>query len=287
LRVAEEMHRRGVPVFYYVAPQFWAWRQWRVKKIRRWIRNALCIFPFEEQWYRERGVDAEFVGHPLADLESPKVTREQFARENGLDPDKPWIALLPGSRRKEVRMHLPTLLQAAALIESQAEFLLPVASTLDSNWITRFLAGSKLKITLVSDARAALFHARAAAVASGTATVEAALMGCPFVMVYRVSTLSYALGRPLVQLPRFAMVNLIAGREVVPELVQSRFTPKNVAAKLRELISDSSAREKMKRDFADIRVRLKGEAGAAPAAERAADSMLRSLALQPAPARTV
>lgn len=306
LRVAEEMHRRGVPVFYYVAPQFWAWRQWRVKKIRRWIRKALCIFPFEEQWYRERGVDAEFVGHPLADLEPPKITREEFARENGLDADKPWIALLPGSRRKEVRMHLPTLLKAAAMIQApcivqkglwassntrgrtsldqlsidsletvelvmaleeafdiefagdefdlerlrvlppqdEYEFLLPVASTLDRGWVQRFLAGSKLKVSLVSDARAALCHARAAAVASGTATVEAALMGCPFVMVYRVSALSYLLGRPLVRLPRFAMVNLIAGREVVPELVQSRFTPANVASKLRELISDGPAREK-------------------------------------------
>lgn len=281
LRVAREMHRRGIPVFYYVAPQFWAWRQWRVKKIRKYIRKALVIFPFEEQWYHERGVDAEFVGHPLADLEPTAVTREEFARANGLGPEKPWIALLPGSRRKEVRMHLQTLLEAARLLGGAFEYVLPVASTLDRSSVVTQVGRAPVKI--VSDARAALKHSRVAAVASGTATVEAALMGTPFVMIYRVSGLSYAIGRPLVRLPHFAMVNLIAGKKIVPEFVQRDFTAANIVAKLRELIPDGLAREKMTGDLATVRSRLRAGNNDRPAAERAAESILRALSAAAAP----
>jgi lipid-A-disaccharide synthase len=280
VRVAREMHQRGIPVFYYVAPQFWAWREGRVKQIQRYIRKALVIFPFEERWYRERGVDAEFVGHPLADVALPRISREQFAAENGLDPEREWIAILPGSRRKEFSMNLPALLAAAQSFDPECQFVLPVASTLDLAWAKRQVQARGGTPVLVRDVRAALKHARAAAVASGTATVEAALLGCPFVMVYRVSPLTYRLGKPLVKVPRYAMVNLIAGKEVVPELVQRDFTAKNVAAKLREILPDGPAREKMVAELAAVRAQLQGPAGGAgrqPAAERAAEAMGRSL----------
>ncbi|HUK86521.1 MAG TPA: lipid-A-disaccharide synthase [Terriglobales bacterium] len=280
VRVAREMHQRGVPVFYYVAPQFWAWRQGRVKQLQRYIRKALCIFPFEERWYRERGVEAEFVGHPLSDLESPDISRQQFAAENGLDPERDWVALLPGSRRKEFSMNLPALLAAADGLGPAYQFVLPVASTLDPKWVQQRVDARGSKPVLVRDVRAALKHSRAAAVASGTATVEAALLGCPFVMVYRVSPLTYRLGKPLVKVPRYAMVNLIAGKEVVPELVQRDFTARNVAAKLREILPDGPAREKMVEGLEGVRAQLQGAAGGGgrqPAAERAAEAILQSL----------
>jgi len=280
VRVARELHQRGVPVFYYVAPQFWAWRQGRVKQIQKYIRKALVIFPFEEQWYRERGVEAEFVGHPLGDLESPDISRQQFGAENGLDAEKDWVALLPGSRRKEFSMNLPALLAAADGLGPAYQFVLPVASTLDPKWVQQRVDARGSKPVLVRDVRAALKHSRAAAVASGTATVEAALLGCPFVMVYRVSPLTYRLGKPLVKVPRYAMVNLIAGKEVVPELVQRDFTARNVAAKLREILPDGPAREKMVEGLEGVRAQLQGAAGGGgrqPAAERAAEAILQSL----------
>ncbi|MGC2195810.1 MAG: lipid-A-disaccharide synthase, partial [Terriglobales bacterium] len=198
-RVARQMKKRGVPVVYYVAPQFWAWRQGRVRLLRKYIAKALVIFPFEEEFYRERGVDAAFVGHPLADLPSPTVTRAAYAAQYKLDLAKQWVTIMPGSRVKEVSMNLPTMLDAATLLGAGFEFLLPVAPTLDRHLLEERTCGRG--ITLVSEALPALYHARAAIVASGTATVEAAMMSTPFVMVYRVSALTYTLGKPRIKVP--------------------------------------------------------------------------------------
>ncbi len=255
-RVARQMKRRGIATIYYVAPQFWAWRQGRVRLLRNYIDKALVIFPFEETFYRDRGVDATFVGHPLAELPRPAVSRDDYAGQYGLNPAKEWITLMPGSRVKEVRMNLPTILEAAALLGSQYEFLLPVAPTLDRQFLRSLLG--RQKISLVSDARAALFHSRAGIVASGTATVEAALMNTPFVMVYRVSPLTYLLGKPRVKVPRFAMVNLIAGEEVVPELVQHSFTSKNVVSAVKRILLDGPARHRMLEGLATVRAKLRG-----------------------------
>ena len=233
-RVARAMKKRGVPVVYYVAPQFWAWRQGRVKLLRKYVSKALVIFPFEEEFYRARGVEAEFVGHPLAELPSPTISRENYAAQQHLDAGKPWIALMPGSRRKEVAMNLPAILESVTLLGREFEFLLPLAPTLDRSFLDEKIAGHP--ITLVPDALPALHHARAGIVASGTATVEAAMMSTPFVMVYRVSPLTYALGKPRIKVPYFAMVNLIAGEKIVPELVQNDFTAQKVVASLREIL---------------------------------------------------
>src|SRR5579872_7569553 len=210
-RVARQMKRRGIPTIYYVAPQFWAWRQGRVRLLRDYIDKALVIFPFEEKFYRERGVDATFVGHPLAKLPLPTVERDQYAAEFSLDASKPWITIMPGSRVKEVRMNLPTILESVALVGEDYQFLLPIAPTLDRDLLSGHL-GSR-QITLVPEALPALYYSRAGIVASGTATVEAAMMNTPFVMVYRVTPLTYLLGKPRVKVPRFAMVNLIADRK--------------------------------------------------------------------------
>ena len=213
LRLARELHQRGIPVIYYVSPQLWAWKQRRIERVRKYVREMLVIFPFEEKFYRERGIPAHFVGHPLADLPAPKVTREQFAAEYKLDPDRQWIALLPGSRRGEVSRILPPLLQAAQLLDPDYVYpTVPVALPLSMrNGLASFLRGySGPPITFTRDARATLLHARVAAVASGTSTLEAALIGTPFAMVYQVAPLTWTLGRRLVKVDRFAMVNLIA-----------------------------------------------------------------------------
>ena len=271
-RVARAMHQRGVPVVYYVCPQFWAWRQRRVRLLRNYVTKALVIFPFEERFYRDRGVDATFVGHPLADVPLPRISRASYAAEHGLDPAKPWITVMPGSRVKEVRMNLPTILEAAAELGRNYEFLLPVAVTLSRDWLES-LIGDRVPIHLVRESLPALAHSRAGIIASGTATLEAAIVGAPFVMVYRVSPLTYVLGRPWVKVPHLAMVNLIAGREVVPELIQGDFTGQTVVLKLREILADGPARTRMVEGLEEVRRSLRGPHGSASTAERAVETV--------------
>jgi lipid-A-disaccharide synthase len=283
-RLAQVFHRLGIPVIYFVSPQLWAWKPKRIKQVQRYVQRMLVIFPFEEKYYRDRGVEAEFVGHPLADLPPPSVTREQFAAENGLDAARIWIGLLPGSRLKEIEANLPEMLKAARALlspgpahadpEASYEFLIPLAPTLDASQrkvVQRIVAdkGADLPLRLISDfgaegagcptaggARAALFHARASVVASGTATVEAALIGNPFVVVYRVSRLTYAIARRLVKVPHVAMANLIAGKRVVPELIQQDFTAANIVQHLSQLLPDGPARESMMKELGAIREAL-------------------------------
>jgi lipid-A-disaccharide synthase len=276
-RVARQMHQRGIPVVYYVCPQFWAWRQGRVRLLRKYVDKALVIFPFEEKFYRDRGVDATFVGHPLADLAKPQVSRMDYAAQYGLDAAKTWITVMPGSRVKEVQMNLPTILESAARLGPEFECLLPVAPTLDRAWLAG-LAGKRIPLRLVPEALPALVHSRAGIIASGTATVEAALMGTPFVMVYRVSPLTYLLGRSRVKVPHFAMVNLIAGKEVVPELVQQDFTADRVAAEIVKILSDRPARESMIAGLAGVKAALRGATERPPAAEQAAEASMAILA---------
>jgi len=273
--VARQMKRRGVPTVYYVAPQFWAWRQGRVRLLRDYIDKALVIFPFEEKFYRDRGVDATFVGHPLAELPMPAIARGDYAEQFQLDASKEWITLMPGSRVKEVRMNLPTILESAAGLGAGYEYLLPVAPTLDRKFLQSLIGAQR--VTLVPEALPALFHSRAGIIASGTATVEAAMMGTPFVMVYRVSPLTYRLGKPRVKVPRFAMVNLIAEEEIVPELVQDDFTAANVVKSLREILVEGTARDRMIQGLREVKARLRGSgllAEGRDAAGRAAEIIL-------------
>lgn len=282
-RVARQMRRRGIPVVYYVCPQFWAWRQGRVKLLRRYIDKALVIFPFEERFYRDRGVDAVFVGHPLADLAPPTISRADYAARHNLDPTKQWITLMPGSRVKEVRMNLGTIVDAAGLLGRDNEYLLPVAPTVNPELLRIEIGKNKSgdargglpDIKLVRESLPALHHSRAAIVASGTATVEAALMGTPFVMVYRVSPLTYLLGKPRVKVPYYAMVNLIAGEKVVAELVQHDFTAENVVSELNRIVPNGPPRTLMLQQLAEVRARLRGSGSGAKPAELAAEIILK------------
>jgi lipid-A-disaccharide synthase len=269
LRLAEELHRLGIPAIYFVSPQLWAWKKRRIVRVKKYVTRMLVIFPFEVDFYRGHGVAAEFVGHPLAELPLPSITREQFARRYGLDPQKEWIALLPGSRRKQVGLNLPEMLRAAGLLDAEDparyEFLLPVAPTLDRTVFEPLLDMGGPKIHLVEDARAAMLHARTSIVSSGTATVDAALVGNPFVVVYRLSRLSYAIAKRVVEVPHVAMVNLIAGRRLVPELIQDDFTAANIVQHLRALLAegreDGAARSAMQMGLREVRASL--EAGCA------------------------
>jgi lipid-A-disaccharide synthase len=267
-RLAEEFHRLGIPVVFFVSPQLWAWKKKRIKLVQAYIDRMLVIFPFEELFYREHNVNAEFVGHPLAELPLPTISREEFARLNGLDPAKSWIGILPGSRAKEIVDNLPQMLAAARILDIRApnaagpkrefEFVLPLAPTLKPSH-RRMLQGliqrhgADVPVYLVDDARAALFHARASIVASGTATVEAALIGKPFVVVYRVSPVTYEIAKRVVKVPYVAMVNLIAGKLVVPELIQKAFTAPNIVRQIEPLLPDGPLRESMMIELARIR----------------------------------
>jgi lipid-A-disaccharide synthase len=272
-RLAKQLHRRGIPVVYYVSPQLWAWRKGRLKLVQRYVSEMLVIIPFEREFYAQNGVRVEFVGHPLSELEPPKISREDFAACWGLDAPRVWIALLPGSRRKELRLNLPAMLGAAERLGTDFEFVMPVASTLETDWVREQIAlcGRKVDIKLTGDARASLLHARVGIVASGTATVEAALIGTPFVMVYRVAGLTWTLGRHLVKLPHYGMVNLVAGREVVPELIQDGFTAESVERGVRTLLADGEARRCMTEALAQVRGMLRGGRAMEGALNEAAD----------------
>jgi lipid-A-disaccharide synthase len=273
LRLAKELKKRGIPVVYYVSPQLWAWRKGRIKQIQKYVHKMLVIFPFEQDFYAKNGVNALFVGHPLAEVE----TRVEANNHAGLQR----IALLPGSRRKEILMNLPTMLEAAALLKGEFEFQIPCASTIDRSWMqstvdherVRIPKAGRLKIELTSDARNTLAGARAAIVASGTATVEAAVIGTPFVMIYRLSGLTYFIGKRLVDVPHYGMVNLIAGRRVVPELIQQEFSAARVVAELEPLLAEGERREQMMRDLKEVRGRLRGSS-TGKASENAARAVL-------------
>lgn len=248
LRLAEFLKAQGVPVLYFVAPQVWAWRKGRLKAIRRVVDRLLCLFPFEEEFFRKAGVNAEFVGHPLVSRARPTQAREQFLAGLGVPAESTVITLLPGSRRKEVELNLPPMLEAAKLLAARKPwtFLMPLAPGLDEQWLRARLGPLAGQIHLTrGQFHDTVGHARAAIVASGTASTETAILGTPMVIVYRVTPLSWLLGRHLVDIPFFSIVNLVAGREVVPELIQDRYTGPAVAAAVGELLDDGPARSAM------------------------------------------
>ena len=295
-KLAKQLHKRGIPVVYFVSPQLWAWRQSRLALVKKYVTKMLVIFPFEEAWYRERGVEATYVGHPLADSpRSHRGTEERraYAEKWGLDPNKQWIALLPGSRKGEVSRQLGNMMQTAFALSNAEDYcfdyVMPVAQTIAKDWLERWVEGYRGDggrpedtyvpiVRLVDNAVEALTHSRAAVVASGTATVEAALVGTPFVVVYRLSGLTWRLGRRLVKLEHFAMPNLIAGRRVVPELFQDDFTAESVVAELKKIIPEGPARAQMIAGLAEVREKLRPSD--IPAAERAAQALIEVLGTQ-------
>ena len=241
--------------------------------------RGLCIFPFEQEWYRARGVAADFIGHPLVGEVRATRTREQFAADHGLDPARPIVAILPGSRPGEFRQHLPRILPACASVGPSrgAQFVLALAPGLTTAEIAPYL-GSDFPVKVIEGSTYdAVAAADLAIVSSGTATVETALLGTPMIVVYRVAPFTAAVARRLVRTPMFAMVNLIAGRRVVPELIQDDLTPERVAMEAARLLDSPTERNRMREDLAEVRAKL----GAAGAIDRAADIIAAMLAGTP------
>ena len=269
LRLAKKLRRAGVPTFYYVAPQVWAWRKGRIRQLRSFVDQVLCIFPFEEAFFGQHGVRTTYVGHPLADEEPVSVDRPNYFRQHGFDEGLPLVALLPGSRRGEAERHLPVLRETIGRLrrESGLNLVLPASSTTGAAFFRERIADLGVQVT-EEGAAEALAHADLALVASGTATVEAALIGTPMVVFYRVSTASWAVGKLLVDVPFYSMVNLLAGRAVVPELIQGDCTPERLAAEAKRLLQDAALRKRMSEDLEKVAKTLRG---ARPAAERAAE----------------
>ena len=276
LRLARKLKQRGIPVVYFVSPQIWAWRKGRIKQLKANISKMLCIFEFEERIYREAGIPVEFVGHPLVDLMRAHRSREEFFAGADLDPTKPTVALLPGSRRKEVAYNLPPMLDAATRMTTSRDlqFVVAVAPTLGGEWMEATLAegyvGRATVRTVTHATGDALQHCDVAVVASGTATVEAALCECPMVVVYRVSPLTWLIGKILVDVPFYSMVNLLAGKPVVPELIQHDFSAPKLASQLEYLLDHAEARAKMVEELRSVKARL----GPGGAISRAADAVL-------------
>jgi lipid-A-disaccharide synthase len=269
LRVARCLKRLGVPVVYLIAPQVWAWRQGRIPLIRRVVDRLLCIFPFEEAFFREHGIRASYIGHPLAGKVRPETQKLEFFRKHRLDPSRQLVTVLPGSRKGEAVRHLPALLDAVQRIygEQVTHFLLPASETTGAAFFWDRIGSAPIQV-IEGETWDAIAHADLALAASGTVTIEAALAGTPMITYYKVSPFSWLAGRFLVRVPFYSMVNLVAERAVVPELMQAEMTGELLAAEALRLLRDSGARERMREDLAVVAAKLsaKGQAMAKAAA---------------------
>lgn len=272
LRLARHARSHGRRVLYYIAPQVWAWHASRAATLARDADRIAVILPFEEAFLRENGANVEFVGHPLLDLDSESVDRLAWFVEAGLDPDRPLLALMPGSRLQEVDRHLEVFQATADLLRTERpelQVVIGVSPTLGEG------AYRGARYPLARNSGQLIGQATAALVKSGTTTLETALAGTPFVVAYRMNPVSYQLARRVVRVPHIALANLVAGRRVVPEFVQNEATPGGLAEALRPLLAEGPARERMIADLRGVRARL-GQGGAAErVAEMAAELLAR------------
>jgi len=276
LRLARKLKPLGVKNVYYICPQFWAWRPWRANLVRRRFSLALCIFPFEEKFFADACVPVKFIGHPLVGQVRATLSRQEFASKHGLRESCRTITILPGSRSGEIARHLPTLVESCRELErqhpGQYNFVMALAAETNLGEIRAMMGALPSLAVVQGDTYNALAAADAAIICSGTATVEAALLDTPMVVVYEVSKLTALLAKPLIRTRFFGMVNLIAEKEVAPELIQERFTPYNVALEVRNLLEPSRAAQ-AHTDLAEVRRRL----GPPGAVERAAEAILSLL----------
>jgi lipid-A-disaccharide synthase len=275
LRLARKLRPHGVLNIYYICPQFWAWRPWRVRIVRRRFAQALCIFPFEEAFFGGAGVPTKFIGHPLVGAVQATLSREEFCHQHNLDSSRPVVTILPGSRHSELAQHMPVIREACQRIHAQRPSQFVVAAAAHSN-LNELQSGWSVPLNVrvvESQTYNALAAADAAIVSSGTATVEAALLNVPMVVVYRVTPLTALLAKPLVRTSYFSMVNLIAERCVVPELIQKDFTAVKVANEILRLLDDPRAREGLRSGLAEVRTRL----GPPGAVDRAAEVLVQLL----------
>jgi len=261
LPLARKVHRMGIPVLYLVAPQAWAWRQGRVKQMRRTIRHLFCLFPFEEPFYRRHGVNAHYIGHPLARIVKPSLAKAEFLERYQIPADVPLVALCPGSRRSEIGRHLPPLMDATERIRKEKNVHFVLAAPLgfsehgQGSFFRERISGSAIQV-IEGQTWDVLAHADVALAASGTVTMEGAILGTPLVTYYKVMGLSWFLGRFLVRVPHYSMVNLIAERRLAPELMQNEMTGDRLARETLVLLNDPVARNAMREGLREVEAKL-------------------------------
>lgn len=272
LRLAKALHRDGHRVIYYISPQIWAWRTYRIRTIRRTIEKMLVILPFEKAFYESHGVEVDYVGHPLQGSLRVTEDRRAFCDRHGLDPDRPILAFLPGSRHSELRSILPPLLETIAALHQRHpdwQTVLPLAPTVGKETIPplpelRIIEGETINAVAAADL---------AIVASGTATLETALLGTPLIIVYRASTLNWRLFHPMIRVPYVGLPNLIAGRQIAPELLQDQLSVDRLEAEIEGLLGNPARLAEMRRDLAEVQQAL----GSGDASSRAAQRILELL----------
>lgn len=278
LRVAKRLSKLGIPIVQLIAPQAWAWREWRVKTMRRTLRRLLCILPFEEKFFNDRGVPTTYIGHPLSRIVRAQLSREELCAKIGISTDSRIVAVLPGSRRGEVARHVPDAVAAIEIIRKNTK-ILPVLAlpggfgANKADFLEPFRAAS---IHIVEGhAWDVLAHAEVALAASGTVTIEAAMLGTPLATFYRVNAISWYAGRWLVRAPFLSMVNLVAGRRIVAELIQQDMTPQSIAAEGLRLLNDENARAAMRTDLAEVAAKLQSNRDPMEAATDEIERILR------------
>jgi lipid-A-disaccharide synthase len=278
LRLAKELKALRIPVVYYISPQVWAWRTGRVRQIKKLIDRLLVILPFEEAFYARFGMTVDYIGHPLLDRVRTSCSRKEFFEKYDLSAEVPTISLLPGSRTKEIKYNLPVILKTAQRLnwEQPIQFLLPLASTVHHGLIEDLLAEETPTLPfkiIEEDTYNAIGHSDLAVVASGTATLETAILGTPLIPVFRISNLTWIVGQYLVRVPFYSLVNLIAGREIVPELFQKEFNADRLHAEIKKYLTNPTLRKRVKMELSLVKEKL-GEGGAV---EKAAERIIESL----------
>ncbi len=282
LPLAKRLKRQGVGILYFISPQIWAWRKRRVHALRRWVDRMIVILPFEAEFYRRYGMQVEYVGHPLVDRVKPSCSRAQFLRSLRLAEDRLTISLLPGSRSREIRYNLPAMARTARRLqwEQSVQFLVPLASPLHARLVRGLIRDEAPGLSAVlveDDTYNAVGHSDLAVVSSGTATLEAALLGTPLIAVFRISIPSWIVGQYLIDVPYYSLVNLIAGREVIPELYQQDFTEDRLHAEIRRLLTESGPSARVKMGLSEVRERL----GSGGAISKAAESIASWMEAKP------
>lgn len=277
LPLAKAAHKRGIKVFYYISPQVWAWRKGRIKQIKKTVDKMAVILPFEVETYRKKGFEANYVGHPLLDMVKTNYSKQESRKAFGLDEDKITIGILPGSRMSEIKKLMPELMEAARILKKampDAQFVLPLADTLDATIITEYISGSGVQVKVISGhTYDVITSSDLVWVASGTATLETALLGVPMIVVYKISALSYFIGKLIIDVQNISLVNIVAGKTIVPELIQSDASGAQIAAEALSILKNHDKRQEMIRGLESIHSRL-GKPGAARRAAQIATDML-------------
>jgi lipid-A-disaccharide synthase len=277
LRLAKHLKKSSIPVLYYISPTVWAWRNKRLNVIKRVVDKMLLIFPFEKKIYEERGIPASYVGHPLLERVKITLSKEAFCQKYRMDPKKIWIVILPGSRKSEIKFHMPVLTQVIKKLgeEWNAQFILPLAENLKQEDVAPFISDSSYDIRIISDdGYEAMAHSKVAISSCGTANLEAALLGIPIVTFYRLSPLTYFVGIKLMKTKNFSIVNILADKIVVPELIQKNFTVENILDETRKILISENVRSRIKSEYDKIR-QLLGEDIASENAARELAKMVK------------